>query len=111
MITLPFGLFRRRRLTTDQQDVLLNDLEALLHQIDAALDQFGPDVETTDRNALTGCRASLRELFLIVVAGEFNSGKSTFLNALLGAQVLPEGVTPTTDAITLLNTVMNRLMN
>ncbi len=102
VISLPFGLFRRRRLTTAQQDTLLNNLEALLNQIDAALDQFGPDVEATDRNALVGCRASLRELFLIVVAGEFNSGKSTFLNALLGAQVLPEGVTPTTDAITLL---------
>lgn len=102
MITLPFGLFRRRRLTTDQQDRLLNELDALLQQIDTALAQFGADVEASDRNALAGSRISLRELFLIVVAGEFNSGKSTFLNALLGAQVLPEGVTPTTDAITLL---------
>ncbi|WP_322820355.1 dynamin family protein [Chloroflexus sp.] len=102
MITLPFGLFRRRRLTTDQQDRLLNELDALLQQIDTALDQFGTDVDASDRNALAGSRTSLRELFLIVVAGEFNSGKSTFLNALLGAQVLPEGVTPTTDAITLL---------
>lgn len=102
MITLPFGLFRRRRLTTEQQDALLNELDALLQRIEAALDRFGSDVETADRNALAGSRASLRELFLIVVAGEFNSGKSTFLNALLGAQVLPEGVTPTTDAITLL---------
>ncbi len=102
MITLPFGLFRRRRLTTDQQDALLADLDALLQRIGAALEQFGPDVDDTDRRALEGSRASLRELFLIVIAGEFNSGKSSFLNALLGAQVLPEGVTPTTDAITLL---------
>ncbi|MEF3273200.1 MAG: dynamin family protein [Chloroflexus sp.] len=102
MITLPFGLFRRRRLTTEQQDTLLAELDALLQRVEAALDQFGPDVDPADRKALAGSRASLRELFLIVVAGEFNSGKSTFLNALLGAQVLPEGVTPTTDAITLL---------
>ncbi len=101
MITLPFGLFRRRRLTTEQQDALLTELEQLLQQIGAALERF-TDADPADRNALEGSRASLRELFLIVVAGEFNSGKSTFLNALLGAQVLPEGVTPTTDAITLL---------
>ncbi|WP_298820088.1 dynamin family protein [Chloroflexus sp.] len=102
MITLPFGLFRRRRLTTDQQDALLSDLDSLLQRIEATLEQFGPDIDPADLKALSGSRASLRELFLIVVAGEFNSGKSTFLNALLGAQVLPEGVTPTTDAITLL---------
>ncbi|CAN5896601.1 dynamin family protein [soil metagenome] len=36
------------------------------------------------------------------MVGEFNSGKSTFINALLGAPVLPEGVTPTTDRINLL---------
>jgi uncharacterized coiled-coil protein SlyX/23S rRNA maturation mini-RNase III/GTP-binding protein EngB required for normal cell division len=31
--------------------------------------------------------------------GEFNHGKTTFVNALLGEQVLPVGVTPTTAAI------------
>jgi small GTP-binding protein len=43
----------------------------------------------------------LDELFLIVVAGEFNSGKSALINALLGERVLAEGVTPTTTRITL----------
>ena len=37
-----------------------------------------------------------------MIAGEFNSGKSSFINALLGERVLPEGVTPTTDRINLL---------
>jgi small GTP-binding protein len=41
-------------------------------------------------------------LFLLVVVGEFNSGKSAFINALLGQQVLEEGVTPTTTRIHLL---------
>ena len=40
--------------------------------------------------------------FLLVVAGEFNSGKSSLLNALLGAPLLREGVTPTTDKIQLI---------
>ncbi len=46
--------------------------------------------------------ADLEGPFLLVVAGEFNSGKSSLLNALLGEPLLPEGVTPTTDRITLL---------
>jgi GTPase Era involved in 16S rRNA processing len=34
-----------------------------------------------------------------VVLGEFNHGKSTFVNALLDKEVLPVGITPTTAAI------------
>src|SRR3954462_12959586 len=37
--------------------------------------------------------------FNLVVVGEFNHGKTTFVNALLGAPVLPVGVTPTTAVI------------
>ena len=37
--------------------------------------------------------------FHLVVVGEFNHGKSSFVNALLGRSVLPVGVTPTTAAI------------
>src|SRR5512142_3063573 len=39
------------------------------------------------------------ERFHLVVLGEFNHGKSTFVNALLGQDVLPTGITPTTAAI------------
>jgi GTPase SAR1 family protein len=39
------------------------------------------------------------ERFHLVVLGEFNHGKTTFVNALLGAEVLPTGITPTTAAI------------
>jgi small GTP-binding protein len=39
------------------------------------------------------------ERFHLVVLGEFNHGKSTFVNALLGADILPTGITPTTAAI------------
>lgn len=43
----------------------------------------------------------LDEPFRLVVAGEFSSGKSTLINALLGRPgLLTEGVTPTTGAIT-----------
>jgi small GTP-binding protein len=37
--------------------------------------------------------------FHLVVVGEFNHGKTTLVNALLGSEVLPVGVTPTTSVI------------
>lgn len=87
---------------TERQAALLESLRALLEQLDAALVRFGADVAPGDARALRDTLAHLDELFLLVVAGEFNSGKSSFVNALLGATVMPEGVTPTTDRITLL---------
>jgi len=39
------------------------------------------------------------ERFSLVVLGEFNHGKSTFVNALLGQPVLPTGITPTTAVL------------
>ncbi len=39
------------------------------------------------------------ERFVVVVLGEFNHGKSTFINALLGAPLLPAGITPTTAVL------------
>ena len=68
----------------------LRDLQALVTRGDGA-------GEANDR--LETALGSLDELFLLVVVGEFNSGKSTFLNALLGNPVLAEGVTPTTAKI------------
>jgi ribosome biogenesis GTPase A len=40
--------------------------------------------------------------FSIVVAGEFNAGKSTLINALLGQKFLETGPLPTTEQITVL---------
>jgi len=41
----------------------------------------------------------LRDAFKVLVLGEFKTGKSTFINALLGEQVLPSYATPTTAII------------
>lgn len=43
--------------------------------------------------------------FRITVVGEFSSGKSTFLNALIGMDVLPHGVKETTAAVTYIHNV------
>src|SRR5215217_6473331 len=41
----------------------------------------------------------LQDDFKVLVLGEFKTGKSTFINALLGAEVLPAYATPTTAII------------
>ncbi|CAL2280867.1 unnamed protein product [Prunus armeniaca] len=46
--------------------------------------------------------SQIDEPFLLVIVGEFNSGKSTVINALLGSRYLKEGVVPTTNEITFL---------
>ncbi|NJN54095.1 MAG: hypothetical protein HC804_04660, partial [Anaerolineae bacterium] len=55
-----------------------------------------------DRTALADSIRQLDDLFLLVVTGEFNAGKSAFINALLGQTLQEEGVTPTTSQIYLL---------
>jgi small GTP-binding protein len=55
-----------------------------------------------DLSAFSRSVRQLEELFLLVVVGEFNSGKSQFINALLGRPLLEVGVTPTTNQISIL---------
>ncbi len=96
------GLFQRKRLLSERQAALLDALRANLVEVQTALERLGADVTEADRQVLRDTLEHLEELFLLVIAGEFNSGKSSFINALLGETVLAEGVTPTTDKITLL---------
>jgi small GTP-binding protein len=72
---------------------LLSDLQVELAAVPATAD---------DATTLAESIRQLDELFLLVVVGEFNAGKSAFINALLGARVLEEGVTPTTSQIHLI---------
>lgn len=58
------------------------------------------ETANADRKRLLDMAQDLRDLFfLVVVIGEFNAGKSTFINALLGDELLAMGITPTTEAI------------
>jgi small GTP-binding protein len=85
---------------TDAQETLLKDARGLLNDLRASLIQFGAASE--DHETLAQSIRQLDELFLLVVVGEFNSGKSAFINALLGQKLLKEGVTPTTTQINVL---------
>lgn len=60
--------------------------------------------EQTDSNALRQCRELLANLaedrFTLAVVGQFNRGKSSLMNAVLGLDRLPVGVVPLTSVIT-----------
>jgi small GTP-binding protein len=86
-------------LSPEQEEILkrtrdtLGDLRDVLAETTATAE---------DRVALTDSIRQVDDLFLLVVAGEFNAGKSAFVNALLGQTLQVEGVTPTTSHIYLL---------
>ncbi len=44
----------------------------------------------------------LETLFLVVIVGEFNAGKSSVLNAFFGAKLMEEGPIPTTAKVTII---------
>lgn len=81
-----------KQLLADER-AALSDLLVLLGKIE------GSEAELRDlRTALN----DLDGAFMLVVVGEYNAGKSTLLNALLGMKVMPDGVTPTTDKVTVI---------
>jgi small GTP-binding protein len=70
---------------------ILNDLRTSLVRFGASDEHMAPLERSIEQ---------LDELFLLVVVGEFNAGKSAFINALAGQRVMEEGVTPTTARVT-----------
>jgi small GTP-binding protein len=85
------------RILTPAQEAVLKEERRLLGDLRVALAAFGAPAET--QGTLDRSIRQLDEFFLLVVVGEFNAGKSAFINALLGGRVLQEGVTPTTAQV------------
>ncbi|MFZ5916019.1 MAG: dynamin family protein [Chloroflexota bacterium] len=81
----------------EQQRQQLKEERRQLEALTVALARFEATPE--DLTTLQKSLAQLDELFLLVVVGEFNAGKSAVINALLGQRLLAEGVTPTTAQI------------
>lgn len=80
-------------LTKTKQD-LVAELEAL-----AALAERAGAPSLRERILNDRLPRLREERLVLVVLGEFNHGKSTFVNALLGGPILPSGITPTTALI------------
>jgi len=89
------------KILNETQDKLLVNERNKLNDLRAVLTEFNASNE--DIKILGDTIKQLDELFLLVVVGEFNSGKSAFINALLGDSYLEEGVTPTTTRINILH--------
>lgn len=90
----------RKSVLTNLQSQFLREEKESLANILVALSKLDLPRERLDN--LKKAILQLDELFLIVIAGEFNAGKSALINALLGEKVLAEGATPTTSRVTLI---------
>src|SRR5436190_11609448 len=93
-------LSKQQDILTEQQNEIREAEREALRRLQGAIGPLEP--AQSDMDALNQAEADLEELFLLVVVGEFNAGKSALINTLLGANVLPEGVTPTTASINVL---------
>src|SRR5512140_2208670 len=89
----------RQSMLTDEQARFLREEKETLAEIRLTLTSV--DLPREALTTLQDAILQLDELFLVVVVGEFNAGKSALVNALLGEKVLLEGATPTTSRVTL----------
>jgi small GTP-binding protein len=85
---------------TDVQARWLADERRILQRLALQLAQL--DATRDDVATLQQTIEDLDDLFRLVIVGEFNAGKSAFINALLGDAIVEEGVTPTTATINVL---------
>ena len=89
-----------QQVLTAEQGRILQEERRLLGDLQVALARL--DAPDADLGLIGNALAQLEELFLMVVVGEFNAGKSAVINALLGGDYLPEGVVPTTSELVLI---------
>jgi small GTP-binding protein len=85
---------------TVAEALLPRDKQAAWSQLLARLDKVARDLHDLDATAALAALSAERERPVrIAIVGEFNAGKSTFINALMGADVAPTGVLPTTATL------------
>ncbi|BCY18999.1 dynamin [Leptolinea sp. HRD-7] len=90
----------RSSMLTPEQIELLHEEKDVLKNVLLRIDKSSLPKDALE--LLQKSITQLDELFLLVVVGEFNAGKSALINALLGEKVLAEGVTPTTSRVTMI---------
>jgi small GTP-binding protein len=93
-----WGLMSLKGILDPAEQEVVREERRILNDLRASLIRFGASDE--NMAPLEQSIANLDELFLLVVVGEFNAGKSAFINALAGSRMMEEGVTPTTAHVT-----------
>jgi small GTP-binding protein len=88
------------RILNEDEDKWLVQERRALAELRVVLERLA--LTKADASSFDSSIRQLDEMFLVVVAGEFNAGKSAFINALLGQSLLHVGVTPTTERVTVL---------
>ncbi|MEW6145585.1 MAG: dynamin family protein [Thermodesulfobacteriota bacterium] len=87
------------RILDEKYTKIILEEKLLLQSLLAEIKELS-DAELEAR--LRSAAESLDNLFSLVFIGEFSTGKSSVINALLGEDILPKGITPTTDEITVM---------
>ncbi|KAL0371316.1 UNVERIFIED_CONTAM: putative transmembrane GTPase FZO-like, chloroplastic [Sesamum angustifolium] len=87
------------RLEERERQFIVKERSILLEAIDV-IQRAAPLMK--DISLLKDAVSQLDDPFLLVIVGEFNSGKSSVINAFLGQRYLRDGVVPTTNEITFL---------
>ncbi len=77
----------------------LTEVSALLNDVKGFFARMG---HTDLERKIGDMSKQMAEPFYIIIAGEYNAGKSTFINSLLGKRILRVGPTPTTHNVVLL---------
>ncbi|MDQ3386385.1 MAG: dynamin family protein [Actinomycetota bacterium] len=83
-----------------RQETLVTRERALIESLTEFLTGFG--APSGDIDLLRQTLSDMGDPFLLVIVGEFNAGKSAFVNALIGDEVAKEGSLPTTAQVTVL---------
>jgi small GTP-binding protein len=97
-----YGLYR---LLGVEERKLLTEQRRLTEAARQIASQVGGNIELFDKSKQQFLgEFDLDSTFAVVIAGEFNAGKSTLINALLGRKLLEAGSLPTTDSITIVTT-------
>jgi len=77
----------------------MNSPEGVIHSVEKICDSFHIDALLPQIRA---CKDSLKEegIVNVVVLGRFKAGKSSFLNSIIGRDIIPVDVLPTTNVVT-----------
>ena len=86
-------------------ELLVKEEKVLLSTLYNTIQKCGGNKD--DLDLILDMRSRMDDFFTLVVCGEFNSGKSTLINALFGNRYLKEGLLPTTHKINIIRAKNN----
>jgi GTPase Era involved in 16S rRNA processing len=107
------GLFNKNKNRTEElikryEKVDLNSLDTIENKLNYSLKNYSKDFYTYQDFSEFGLKLwelseSSERPLLVMIMGEFKTGKSTFINAILGKEVLKSDVTPATAVVTMIS--------